>query len=142
MGLRLDLTKQPLIVVAAALVDSAGRILLQKRRSGVDHAGLWEFPGGKVEPGEHLQAALVRELAEELGVMVNESDLAPIGFATTNATAARQIVLLLYRCREWSGEPRCLDAEAIAWVPPQDVASLAMPPLDIDLARRATGLTN
>ncbi len=136
-----DRTKRPLIVVAAALTDAAGRILLQMRRKGTDHAGLWEFPGGKIEPGEHPQSALVREIYEELGVVLGESTLTPLGFAASDGTAARPILLLLYQCREWSGEPRCLDAEAIAWVAPQDFAGLAMPPLDIDLARNALGLT-
>jgi 8-oxo-dGTP diphosphatase len=130
-----------MIVVAAALTDAAGRILLQLRRKDAEHGGLWEFPGGKIEPGEHPQSALVREIAEELGVIVGESALTPLGFAASNATAARPIILLLYRCHRWSGEPSCLDAEAIAWVATQDFARLAMPPLDIDLARHALGLT-
>jgi len=132
--------KQPVLVVAAALTDAAGHILLQRRQKGAEHGGLWEFPGGKVEPGEHPRSALARELAEELAVVVNESGLAPLGFATTAGDAARPIVLLLYRCEQWSGEPRCLDAEAIAWVRPQDIAGLAMPPLDIDLVRDALGI--
>ena len=136
-----DRTRQPLIVVAAALTDAAGRILLQMRPKGTEHAGLWEFPGGKIEPGEHPQSALVREMAEELGVVLDESALTPLGFAASDGTAARPIILLLYRCHVWSGEPRCLEAEAIAWVVPGDFASLAMPPLDIDLARNALGLT-
>ena len=129
-----------MIVVAAALTDGAGRILLQRRRKGAEHGGLWEFPGGKLESGEHPQSALVREIAEELAVVVNESGLVPLGFATTASGAARPIVLLLYRCHDWSGEPRCLDAEAIAWVAPQDIASLPMPPLDVDLLRNALGI--
>ena len=129
-----------MIVVAVALTDGAGRILLQRRRKGAEHGGLWEFPGGKVESCEHPQSALVREIAEELAVVVNESGLVPLGFATTASGAARPIVLLLYRCHDWSGEPRCLDAEAIAWVAPQDIASLPMPPLDVDLLRNALGI--
>ena len=129
-----------MIVVAVALTDGAGRILLQRRRKGAEHGGLWEFPGGKLESGEHPQSALVREIAEELAVVVNESGLVPLGFATTASGAARPIVLLLYRCHDWSGEPRCLDAEAIAWVAPQDIASLPMPPLDVDLLRNALGI--
>ena len=131
----------PMIVVAAALTDGAGRILLQRRRKGAEHGGLWEFPGGKLESGEHPRSALVREIAEELAVVVNESGLVPTGFAATGADAARPIVLLLFRCRAWSGEPRCLDADAIAWVAPHDIASLSMPPLDIDLVRNALGIT-
>ena len=136
----------PMIVVAAALTDGAGRILLQRRRKDAEHGGLWEFPGGKLEPGEHPRSALVREIAEELAVVIDESGLVPLGFATTArfattaSGAARPIVLLLYRCHQWSGEPRCLDAEAMAWVAPQELASLAMPPLDIDLVRDALGI--
>ena len=130
----------PMIVVAAALTDRLGRILLQRRRKGAEHGGLWEFPGGKLESGEHPRSALVREIAEELGVAISESGLVPLGFATTAGDAVRPIVLLLYRCDDWSGEPRCLDAEAIAWVAPQDLASLAMLPLDIDLVRDALGI--
>jgi 8-oxo-dGTP diphosphatase len=130
-----------LIVVAAALTDPVGRILLQLRRKSSEHGGLWEFPGGKIEPDEHPQSALVREIAEELGLIVSESALVPLGFAASDAAAARPIILLLYRCNAWTGEPECLDAEAIAWVEPQDFASLAMPPLDIDLARNALGVT-
>ena len=139
--MREDLTTLPLIVVAAALTDGAGRILMQRRRKGAEHGGLWEFPGGKIELGERPQSALVREITEELGIMVAESALVPLGFAVTDATATRPVVLLLYRCREWSGKPRCLDAEAIVWAGPQDFASMAMPPLDIDLARHALGFT-
>ena len=130
-----------MLVVAAALTDATNRILMQKRKKSSEHGGLWEFPGGKIESGERPKSALVRELAEELGIVVDESVLLPLGFATSDARSARPIVLLLYRCHDWSGEPVCLDAEAIGWFAPAKIARLAMPPLDIDLARGALGLT-
>lgn len=140
----IDLKTAPLLVVAGALTDAAGRILLQKRKKNAEHGGMWEFPGGKIEPGEHLPAALVRELAEELDIIVNESSLMPVGFSAGETRLTRPIVLLLYRCRDWSGEPRCLDADAIGWFAPDAIAhlaeDLAMPPLDCDLVRNALGL--
>ena len=130
--LRLDenLQKNPtLTVVAAALVDGDGRVLLQRRAPGRAMAGLWEFPGGKVEPGERPEAALVREIEEELGIGVETTALTPAAFATAD-NAGRHMLLLLYLCREWSGEPRALDAAALAWVRPADMAALPMPPAD------------
>ena len=118
-----------LFVVAAALVDSSGRVLVQRRPPGKQLAGLWEFPGGKVEPGERPEAALVRELAEELGIAVAPDDLTPLTFAS-EPLAGRHLLLLLYVCREWHGEPRPLDATAIAWHLPPALGALAMPPAD------------
>lgn len=121
-----------MVVVAAALVDGDGRVLLQRRLAGRTMAGLWEFPGGKVEDGERPEAALVRELAEELGVAVDAAALAPACFASADAPggAGRHMLLLLYLCRAWRGEPRPLDAAALQWVRPRDMAALAMPPAD------------
>lgn len=130
-----------MIVVAAALFDGSGRVLLQRRRKESQHGGLWEFPGGKVEPDESPAAALVRELEEELGIAVAETALVPMGFATTASSAPRQVVLLLYRCEIWAGEVRNLDAEALAWAARAELASFAMPPLDVDLVRHAFGVT-
>src|SRR5687768_16354703 len=96
-----------LMVVAAALVDGTGQVLLQQRSPGRQMAGLWEFPGGKVEQGERPEAALVRELHEELGIVVAESDLSPIAFAS-DELGARHLLLLLYQCRIWSGTPQPL----------------------------------
>jgi 8-oxo-dGTP diphosphatase len=116
-------------VVAAALVDTEGRVLLQQRAPGRSMAGLWEFPGGKVESAELPEAALVRELEEELGIRVGATDLAPACFAS-EMVGDRHMILLLYICRDWRGEPRPLDATALRWVRPADMAALAMPPAD------------
>lgn len=119
-------------VVAAALVDGTGRVLLQQRAPGRAMAGLWEFPGGKVESGETPEAALVRELAEELGIAVAEADLQPACFASA-PVADRHMVLLLYICREWRGELQALDASALAWTTVREMRALAMPPADVPL---------
>jgi 8-oxo-dGTP diphosphatase len=121
----------PLIVVAAALVAN-GRVLVQQRPAGRAHAGLWEFPGGKLEPGEAARAALRRELAEELAITVDEDALTPLGFATDEG-GARSLVMLLYVCRSWSGAPQLLDAAALRWVDAESLRALAMPPVDLDL---------
>ncbi len=118
-------------VVAGALVDHAGRILLQQRHADRQHGGLWEFPGGKVESGESAVAALIRELHEELGI-----DLAPDGPERLAAAAdpAGGLVITLYTCLDWTGDPRCLDAQTLGWFTPQEMPGLAMPPLDRPLA--------
>ena len=121
-----------LIVVAAALVDGDGRVLLQQRSAGRSMAGLWEFPGGKVEPGETPEAALIRELAEELGIDVEAACLAPATFASEQL-GARHLLLLLYVCRRWRGVPRPLDAAGLRWVRPVEMHALAMPPADLPL---------
>ncbi len=119
-------------VVAVALIDGEQRVLMQQRRIGGAHGGLWEFPGGKVEPGETLQTALLREIEEELGITLAADALCPLSFA---ATAEEPYVVLLYICRAWQGTPRCLEGEGIAWVPALDLLDQAMPPLDVPLAR-------
>jgi 8-oxo-dGTP diphosphatase len=116
-------------VVAAALVDGEGRVLLQQRAPHRHMAGLWEFPGGKVEAGERPEAALIRELEEELGIATDEACLAPATFASA-AVEDRHMVLLLYVCRKWRGVPQALDASALQWVRPQQMFALAMPPAD------------
>jgi len=118
-----------LMVVAAALVDADGRVLLQKRSPGRQMEGLWEFPGGKVEPGEIPEDALIRELSEELGVETDSDCLVPIAFASA-PLGDRHMLLLLYICRKWRGEPQPLDAEALQWVRPQQMFELPMPPAD------------
>ena len=110
-----------LVVVAAALVDAEGRVLLQQRAPGRSMAGLWEFPGGKVEAGERPEAGRVRELREELGIAVEEPDLVPAAFASAD-NAGRHMLLLLYLCRAWEGEVRALDAAALKWLPPEEMA--------------------
>ena len=116
-------------VVAAALVAESGRILLQQRAPGGSMAGLWEFPGGKVEQGETPEAALVRELEEELGITVDEAALTPASFASA-FVGERHMTLLLYVCRSWRGEPRPLDASALAWTALDEMHALPMPPAD------------
>jgi 8-oxo-dGTP diphosphatase len=119
-------------VVAVALIDVGGRVLMQQRRSGAEHGGLWEFPGGKVEPGESLVESLCREISEELGIALNADALEPLSFASDPALP---YVILLYTCRDWVGEPLCLDGEAIGWFAIGEIAALPMPPLDVPLAR-------
>jgi 8-oxo-dGTP diphosphatase len=118
-----------LLVVAAALVDADGRVLVQRRPEGKPMAGLWEFPGGKVEPGETPEAALIRELAEELGIETWGSCLAPAAFAS-EALGERHLILLLYVCRKWRGLPRALHGEELRWVRPLELHGLDMPPAD------------
>jgi 8-oxo-dGTP diphosphatase len=121
-----------MIVVAAALVDREGRILLQQRAPHRSMAGLWEFPGGKVEDGETPEAALIRELKEELGIDTDAACLAPATFAS-QPVAGEHMLLLLYTCRKWRGIPQALDASALTWVRPQEMFGLPMPPADIPL---------
>lgn len=121
-----------MLVVAAALADGEGRVLLQQRPEGRAMAGLWEFPGGKVEEGEVPEAALARELREELGIEVDAPALAPACFASA-AVGGRHMVLLLYLCRCWTGEPRPLHARALLWARPAEMRRLAMPPADLPL---------
>jgi 8-oxo-dGTP diphosphatase len=118
-----------MLVVAAALVDDAGRVLLQRRPKGKAMAGLWEFPGGKIEDGELAEAALARELAEELGIEADMAALAPACFASA-PVGERHMILLLYLCRDWRGEPRALHAAALSWVRPAEMRALPMPPAD------------
>lgn len=118
-----------MLVVAGALFDRDGRVLVQQRPAGKALAGLWEFPGGKVEPGETPEAALARELSEELGIGVAERDLVALTFASA-PLADRHLVLLLFVCRRWTGVPEPLDATALAWHAPAALRDLAMPPAD------------
>ena len=120
-------------VVCVALIDGDGRVLFQRRRAGARHGGLWEFPGGKIEDGESRESALVREIAEELGVVVAADDLQPEGENAdvgVGKSADPPLVLYLYSCVRWRGEPLCLDGEAIGWFAPREAAALAVPPLD------------
>jgi 8-oxo-dGTP diphosphatase len=118
-----------MVVVAAALVDCDGRVLLQQRAPDRSMAGLWEFPGGKLEDGELPEAALVRELEEELGIQTDSACLAPAAFASA-AVGERHMLLLLYICRKWRGAPQPLDASALQWVRPNQMFALEMPPAD------------
>ena len=124
-----QLTTPPLIVLAAALIDADGRVLVQQRPEGKAMAGLWEFPGGKLEPGETPEAALIRELREELGIETQAACLAPACFAS-EALGERHMILLLYVCRKWRGIPQALEATALRWVKPVELHNLPMPPAD------------
>lgn len=125
-----------------ALVGAEGSILMQKRHFAAVHGGLWEFPGGKVEPGETPEFAAVRELEEELGVWIAPAALEPVGFASGFTAASpdkrkglrRSLVILLYAGRAWQGIPHAREAETIAWHAAEAIAGLAMPPLDYPLA--------
>jgi 8-oxo-dGTP diphosphatase len=127
------LQKNPTIVqvVAAALIADDGLILMHCRPLTKQHGGLWEFPGGKVEPGEEPAPALARELLEELGIGVDPKHFDFVGSAQASDAAVR---LDLFRCRQWTGEPQCLEGEAIGWFAPGALLTLAMPPLDVPLA--------
>ena len=118
-------------VVAVALVDRDGRVLLQQRCAKRQHGGLWEFPGGKLEAGETAVFALIREIEEELGITLAVDELAWLDQA---ADPVNGLVIALYTCRRWAGEPRCLDAAAIGWFTLQEIAALPLPPLDRPLA--------
>ncbi|AWI87119.1 8-oxo-dGTP diphosphatase MutT [Methylobacterium sp. DM1] len=120
------------LVVAAALVDTDGRVLMAQRPEGKALAGLWEFPGGKVEPGERPEETLIRELAEELGITVKEPCLAPLTFAS-HAYPDFHLLMPLYICRRWEGVPQSREAQALRWVRPGALRDLPMPPADLPL---------
>lgn len=119
-------------VVAVALVDADGRVLLQQRPPGKPMADLWEFPGGKIEAGESPEIALVRELEEELGIRVHTSCLAPACFAS-EPLGDRHLLLLLYVCRKWEGVVQARHATALQWARPAQMYALPMPPADLPL---------
>ena len=118
-----------MLVVAAAMVDRDGRVLVQQRPEGTAMAGLWEFPGGKVEPGETPEAALIRELDEELGIDVDHACLAPACFAS-EPLGDRHLLLLVYALRKWKGVPTAQHATQLRWVRPVELYGLDMPPAD------------
>jgi 8-oxo-dGTP diphosphatase len=120
------------LVAACALIDADGRVLIAQRPSGKSMAGLWEFPGGKVEAGERPETALIRELKEELAIEVKEACLAPFAFAS-HAYETFHLLMPLYVCRRWEGAPQPLEAPAIKWVRPCDLATYPMPPADLPL---------
>lgn len=120
------------LVSAVALIDVDGRVLLTQRPNGKSMAGLWEFPGGKVEPGETPEAALIRELKEELDIDTWSSCLAPLTFASHNYDDFH-LLMPLFACRKWQGLPRGMEDQALAWVRPQALRDYPMPPADIPL---------
>ena len=117
------------LVVAVALIDADNRILLAQRPEGKQLAGLWEFPGGKLESGERPEEALIRELREELGIVVKEACLAPLTFAS-HAYETFHLLMPLYVCRRWDGFVRPLEGQGLSWVKPQDLRSYPMPEAD------------
>ncbi len=121
--------RRVVLVVAVALVDADGRVLLARRPAGKPLAGLWEFPGGKVHPDEIPETALTRELAEELGIDVQASCLAPFTFAS-HAYADFHLLMPLYVCRKWSGIIAPREGQRLAWVRPARLADYEMPPAD------------
>lgn len=117
------------LVVAAALIDADGRVLIAQRPQGKQLAGLWEFPGGKVEPGERPEAALIRELREELGIETKAACLAPFVFAS-HAYETFHLLMPLYLCRRWEGVVTRHEHAALAWVKPNRLRDYPMPPAD------------
>ena len=121
-----------LLVAAAALVDVDGRVLICKRPHGKHLAGMWEFPGGKVEAGETPETCLIRELREELAIEVTQACLAPFAF-TSHGYDSFHLLMPLYLCRRWNGVVQAREHEAIAWVKPNQMADYPMPPADAPL---------
>jgi len=121
--------KPLLLVVACALIDRTGKILLARRPAGKKLAGLWEFPGGKLAAGETPEAALVRELDEELGIAVKPTDVAPFAFAS-HSYESFHLMMPLYLCRRWTGVPTPREGQALAWVDPARLEEYPMPPAD------------
>jgi 8-oxo-dGTP diphosphatase len=129
---RLERAVPLLLVVAVALIDADGRVLLAQRPPGKSMAGLWEFPGGKLHDGESPEEALVRELKEELGIDTSESCLAPIAFAS-HRYETFHLLMPLYVCRVWKGTPHPHEGQTLAWARPQKLADYPMPPADLPL---------
>ena len=121
-----------ILVSAVALIDPDGRVLLAQRPVGKSMAGLWEFPGGKVEPGETPEAALIRELQEELGIDTWASCLAPLTFAS-HAYETFHLLMPLFACRKWQGIVQPREGQALKWIRPADLANYPMPPADVPL---------
>jgi 8-oxo-dGTP diphosphatase len=121
-----------LLVSAAALIDADGRVLLAQRPEGKSMAGLWEFPGGKVEPLESPETALIRELKEELAIDTWQSCLAPLTFAS-HSYPEFHLLMPLFACRRWQGIPAPQEGQRLAWVRPENLANYPMPPADLPL---------
>ncbi len=124
--------KRMVLVSAVALIDIEGRILLAQRPEGKSMAGLWEFPGGKVEPGETPEAALIRELQEELGINTWSSCLAPLTFAS-HGYEDFHLLMPLFACRKWEGIPQAREGQTLKWVKARDLRDYPMPAADVPL---------
>ena len=132
--------QRPVLYVAAcALLDADGRVLIARRPEGKPMAGLWEFPGGKVEKGETPEVSLIRELKEELGIDVSQACLAPLTFAS-HSYEDFHLVMPLYVCRRWSGLVQPLEGQELAWVAPVRLSGYPMPPADIPLVAQLRDL--
>ena len=126
-------------VVACALIDADGRVLLAQRPEGKSMAGLWEFPGGKIEAGETPEQSLIRELEEELGIVVKEACLAPLTFAS-HSYPDFHLLMPLYVCRRWDGMVTAREGQSLAWVRPNRLRDYPMPPADVPLIPHLTAL--
>jgi 8-oxo-dGTP diphosphatase len=133
------LSVKVVLVAACALIDTDGRVLIAQRPEGKSMAGLWEFPGGKVDPGERPEVALIRELKEELGIAVNEACLAPLTFAS-HTYEDFHLLMPLYVCRRWEGTVAPHEGQKLAWVRPNRLKEYPMPPADIPLISHLTTL--
>jgi 8-oxo-dGTP diphosphatase len=127
------------LVVACALIDADGRVLIAERPPGKALAGLWEFPGGKLERNERPEEALIRELYEELGIVVREACLAPLTFAS-HRYPEFHLLMPLYVCRRWEGTVTAREGQRLAWVRPNRLRDHPMPPADIPLIAHLTSL--
>ena len=127
-----DKTLPLLLVAACALIDPDGRVLIAQRPAGKSMAGLWEFPGGKLDPGETAEEALIRELREELSIETSQNCLAPLTF-NSHCYDDFNLILMLFVCRKWSGIVTSLESQAFKWVTPQSLNKFHMPPADIPL---------
>ena len=137
--LRSDPSVNFVLVAACALIDPDGRVLIAQRPQGKAMAGLWEFPGGKVEAGERPEESLIRELKEELGIVVNEECLAPLTFAS-HRYPMFQLLMPLYVCRRWEGIVAAREGQKLKWVRPNDLRNYSMPPADEPLIPHLTNL--
>jgi 8-oxo-dGTP diphosphatase len=126
-------------VAACALIDADGRVLLAQRPEGKSMAGLWEFPGGKIETGETPEQSLIRELEEELGIVVKEACLAPLTFAS-HSYPDFHLLMPLYVCRRWDGMVTAREGQSLAWVRPNRLRDYPMPPADVPLIPHLTAL--
>ncbi len=127
-----------LLVAACALIDADGRILMSRRPGGKPHGGQWEFPGGKVEPGETPEQAITRELREEIGIEPCETCLQPFSFAS-HSYDDFDLLMPLFLCRQWDGFAKAMEGQTLKWVWPDKLTELDLVPADVDLAQEVRG---